>query len=91
MGLNEKIEEVLRKKAFGFSYIEETIECETTKPKPMVYCERENALYFKNGFISVKKQTKNGEIVALCHKNIQNITTNKDIINGLKAFNLKRF
>ena len=55
MKFNEKLSETLEKKAFGFSYTEETKEYEIIKSKPYLFCEKRNLLYFSSGYIKVKK------------------------------------
>ena len=89
MSFREELENVLKKKALGFSYTEETVECETAKPKPFVFCERNNRVYLKNGYIMVKKRTKSGEICGLEHKNARKIVVDKNILNRLLAFKIK--
>lgn len=89
MSFREELEKVLRKKALGFSYTEEVVECDTVRPKPFVFCEKRNRIYMKNGYIFVKKQTKNGEIVALEHQDIKKMVTDKNILNSFKSFKIK--
>lgn len=80
MNFKDELMQVIRKKALGFSYTEETIECETTKPKPYVLCEKSNRLYMKNGYIIVKKRLKNGEICEILHKPCVKFVEDKNLI-----------
>jgi len=63
--MDPNLEDVLKKKAFGFSYTEETVEYEVSKSKSRVYCSKRNRLYLKNGFVKVKK-VNSGIDVILC-------------------------
>ena len=67
--MNEKLFETLKKKAYGFSYTEETMEYELIKSKPIIYCEKRNRIYLKNGYLKVKKVSGGVEHIAL--KNIK--------------------
>lgn len=56
--MNQELLNVLKKKAMGFTYTEETCEYEQSKGKPILFCGKRNRIYLKNGFLSVKpKQT----------------------------------
>lgn len=91
MSFRDELSVVIRKKALGFNYTEETVECETVKPKPYVFCERANRLYLGDGYVMVKVRKKNGDIVALEHFEIENIVSKKNILKHFKALKLKGF
>lgn len=61
---NLKLYETLKKKAYGFTYTEETMEYELLRSKPIIYCEKHNRIYFKNGYLKVKKANAGLEIVS---------------------------
>ena len=90
MSFSDELDEVLRKKALGFSYREETLEYETTRPKSWVLCERRKRLYSKRGYIRAKIVEQNGEIVGVEPIKCSKFCKNKNIFNG-KTFCLKGF
>ena len=67
MRFKDQLFETLKKKALGFSYVEETAEYETMRPKNYLFCERRRRLYSAVGFIKVIP--KNGG-VEVKHKKI---------------------
>lgn len=79
MDFKSKVEETLKKKALGFSYVEEVEEFELIKPKNYLYCENRGRLYLKNGYIKVEKIEENNQLKGLDFKKIC----------GLKAFKIK--
>ena len=91
MNLSKEIFEIIKKKALGFTYTEESVECETVRPKPYVFCEKRRRVYLTGGYFKVLKKTRCGEIVALEHKKIKNFNSNKKILNCFKSFKLKEF
>ena len=56
--------ETLKKKAYGFTYTEETMEYELLRSKPIIYCEKHSRIYFKNGYLKVKKENGGVNLVA---------------------------
>lgn len=62
--MNDKLLDVLYKKAFGFTYTEEVKEFETKTPKELLFCEKRNRLYSKSGFVKVLPTRKNNEIIS---------------------------
>ena len=59
----DKLFDTLRKKAFGFSYTESTLEYESVKVKPYLFCDKRSRLYFKNGYVKVKKLSGGLDVV----------------------------
>lgn len=63
--MKQELLDLLEKKAYGFSYTEETVEYETRMPKPNLLCEKHKRLYRGAGFVSVKINKLKGEIVGV--------------------------
>lgn len=55
MSFSDKLLETLRKKAFGFSYTESTLEFEPAKVKPYLFCEKRKRVYCNQGYLKVVK------------------------------------
>ena len=91
MKFDDELDDVLRKKALGFSYSEETLEYETARPKSWVFCERRGRLYSKKGYIKAKKIEQNGEIVGAEPIKLSKFSHNEKIFSRLKAFKIKEF
>lgn len=66
---NPKLYETLKKKAYGFTYTEETMEYELLRSKPIIYCEKYGRIYFKNGYLKVKKV--NGGVSLIASKDVK--------------------
>lgn len=60
--MNQELLSVLKKKAMGFTYKEETCEYEQSRNKPMLFCGKRKRLYLKNGFLSVRTRTTGVDI-----------------------------
>lgn len=63
--MQQELLELVKKKAFGFSYTEETVEYETRVAKPYLFCSSHNRLYHGVGYIKVKPIFVRGEIGGL--------------------------
>lgn len=71
----KELKKLIEKRARGFSYSEEVCEYETKPAKKYLFCEDRKRLYInKKGYLRVEKLLKNGEITALLHKNIKEVT-----------------
>lgn len=64
--MNQELLNVLKKKAMGFTYTEETCEYEQARNKPLLFCGKRNRIYLKNGFLGVKPKTGGVEIKKIC-------------------------
>lgn len=60
--MNQDLLNILKKKAMGFTYTEETCEYEQSRMKPLLFCGKRNRIYLKNGFLSVKQKQTGVEI-----------------------------
>ena len=51
--VTNELKKAIKKRALGFTSVEETVEYELIKAKKYLFCKRFNRLYFSGGFINI--------------------------------------
>lgn len=80
----EKLDDVIMKKAFGFSYTEENLEYERATSKEFLFCKAFGRLYLKRGYIKAREDGK-GAYICDKYKNLKFSLKRKVLLNARKS------